>query len=175
MVRWGADGQAALDLVRDQAPAIIVSDIEMPTMTGYEFCKAVKQDSELRKIPFVLLSTLSDPLDIIKGLDAGADNYVTKPYEPDYLIGRIHSLLETPLAVDEVADQTIDVAIAGQTFKVNAGRQQVLNLLVSTFENAVAKNQELIQANQDLATAKDQLEQNNQDLRDLNQKNCERQ
>ena len=51
-------------------------------MTGYEFCKAVKQDSELRKIPFVLLSTLSDPLDIIKGLDAGADNYVTKPYEP---------------------------------------------------------------------------------------------
>ena len=54
--------------------------------------------------------------------------------------------------------------------EVNAGRQQVLNLLVSTFENAVAKNRELIQANQDLATAKDQLEQNNQDLRDLNQK-----
>ena len=151
-VRWGADGQAALDLVREQAPAIIVSDIEMPMMTGYEFCKAVKQDSELRKIPFVLLSTLSDPLDIIKGLDAGADNYVTKPYEPKYLIGRIHSLLETPLAVDEGTDQTIDVAIAGQTFKVNAGRQQVLNLLVSTFENAVAKNQELIQANQNLAT-----------------------
>ena len=44
----------------------------MPTMTGYEFCKA-KKDSELRKIPFVLLSTLSDPLDIIKGLDAGAE------------------------------------------------------------------------------------------------------
>ena len=70
------------------------------------------------------------------------------------MIGRIHSLLETPLAVDEAADQTIDVAIAGQTFKVNAGRQQVLNLLVSTFENAVAKNHELIQANQNLATAK---------------------
>ena len=169
-VRWGADGQAALELVRNQPPAIIVSDIEMPNMTGYEFCKAVKQDSELKKIPFVLLSTLSDPLDIIKGLDAGADNYVTKPYEPEYLIGRIHSLLETPLAVDEGADQTIDVAIAGQTFKVNAGRQQVLNLLVSTFENAVAKNRELIQANQDLATAKDQLEQNNQSLRDLNLK-----
>ena len=120
-VRWGG-WPSCTDLVREQAPAIIVSDIEMPTMTGYEFCKAVKQDSELRKIPFVLLSTLSDPLDIIKGLDAGADNYVTKPYEPDYLIGRIHSLLETPLAVDEGADQTIDVAIAGQTFKVNAGR-----------------------------------------------------
>ena len=169
-VRWGEDGQAALDLVREQPPAIIVSDIEMPNMTGYEFCKAVKQDHDLKKIPFVLLSTLSDPLDIIKGLDAGADNYVTKPYESEYLIGRIHSLLETPLAVDEGVDQTIDVAIAGQTFKVNAGLQQVLNLLVSTFENAVAKNRELIQANQDLALAKDQLEQNNQELRGLNQK-----
>ncbi len=168
-VRWGENGQAALDLVREQRPAIIVSDIEMPTMTGYEFCKAVKGDTDLRTIPFILLSTLSDPLDIIRGLDAGADNYVTKPYEPDYLLGRISSLLETPLAADEGTEPTIDVAIAGQTFKVKAGRQQVLNLLVSTFENAVAKNQELIQTNQDLATAKERLERNNQELHELNQ------
>jgi len=169
-VRWGANGQAALDLVRQQRPAIIVSDIEMPTMTGYEFCKAVKSDAALRTIPFILLSTLADPLDIIRGLDAGADNYVTKPYEPDYLLGRINSLLETPLTVEEGAESTIDVAIAGQTFKVKAGRQQVLNLLVSTFENAVAKNQELIQTNQDLATAKERLERNNHELKELNEK-----
>ncbi len=167
-VRWGANGQAALDLVREQPPAIIVSDIEMPTMTGYEFCKAVKSDAALRTIPFILLSTLADPLDIIRGLDAGADNYVTKPYETDYLLGRIHSLLETPLAADEGSEETIDVAMAGQTFKVKAGRQQVLNLLVSTFENAVAKNQELILANQDLATAKEKLERNNKELQELN-------
>jgi sigma-B regulation protein RsbU (phosphoserine phosphatase) len=167
-VRWGENGQAALDLVRQQRPAIIVSDIEMPTMTGYEFCKAVKGDPDLRTIPFILLSTLSDPLDIIRGLDAGADNYVTKPYEPDYLLGRISSLLETPLAAEEGTEPTIDVAIAGQTFKVKAGRQQVLNLLVSTFENAVTKNQELIQTNQDLATAKERLERNNRELQDLN-------
>ena len=169
-VRWGANGQAALDLVRQQRPAIIVSDIEMPTMTGYEFCKAVKSDAALRTIPFILLSTLADPLDIIRGLDAGADDYVTKPYEPDYLLGRINSLLETPLTVEEGAESTIDVAIAGQTFKVKAGRQQVLNLLVSTFENAVAKNQELIQTNQDLATAKERLERNNHELKELNEK-----
>jgi sigma-B regulation protein RsbU (phosphoserine phosphatase) len=169
-VRWGENGQAALELVRQQRPAIIVSDIEMPTMTGYEFCKAVKGDPDLQTIPFILLSTLSDPLDIIRGLDAGADNYVTKPYEPDYLLGRIRSLLETPLAAEEAAESTIDVAIAGQTFKVKAGRQQVLNLLVSTFENAVAKNQELIQTNQDLATAKERLERNNQELKELNEK-----
>jgi sigma-B regulation protein RsbU (phosphoserine phosphatase) len=167
-VRWGANGKLALDLVREQPPAIIVSDIEMPEMTGYEFCKAVKTDPVLKTIPFILLSTLADPLDIIRGLDAGADNYVTKPYEADYLLGRITSLLETPLAVDEAAETTIDVALAGQTFKVKAGRQQVLNLLVSTFENAVAKNQELIHANQELASAKESLERNNQELQALN-------
>ncbi len=167
-VRWGANGELALDLVREQPPAIIVSDIEMPEMTGYEFCKAVKTDPVLKTIPFILLSTLADPLDIIRGLDAGADNYVTKPYEADYLLGRITSLLETPLAVDEAAETTIDVALAGQTFKVKAGRQQVLNLLVSTFENAVAKNQELIHANQELASAKENLERNNQELKELN-------
>ena len=104
---------------RERAPAIIVSDIEMPTMTGYEFCKAVKQDSNYED-PLVLLSTLSDPLDIIKGLDAGADNYVTKPYEPDYLIDEL-LLLETPLAVDEGADQTIDVALLVKHSKSTLG------------------------------------------------------
>jgi len=85
-VHWGETGADALALVRERRPDIIISDIEMPVMTGYEFCKAVKTDPALRTIPFILLSTLSDPIDIIRGLDAGADNYVTKPYEPDYLL-----------------------------------------------------------------------------------------
>ena len=69
MLRWGADGQAALDLVREQAPAIIVSDIEMPTMTGYEFCKAVKAGYGIKENPFctpvnhsLIPSTLSKAL-----------------------------------------------------------------------------------------------------------------
>jgi sigma-B regulation protein RsbU (phosphoserine phosphatase) len=140
----------------------------MPEMTGYDFCKAVKTDPQLRTIPFILLSTLADPLDIIRGLDAGADNYVTKPYEPDYLLGRMQALLETPLAVDDGNEPTLEVVLAGQTFRVKAGRQQVLNLLVSTFENAVTKNQELIVANQDLATAKEKLLRSNEELQQLN-------
>jgi sigma-B regulation protein RsbU (phosphoserine phosphatase) len=171
-VRWGETGAAALALVRERRPDIIVSDIEMPEMTGYEFCKAVKGDAALRTIPFILLSTLADPIDIIRGLDAGADNYVTKPYEPDYLLGRMRSLLATPL--DDGADAaaaaagTLEVSLAGQTFRVQAGRQQVLNLLVSTFENAVAKNKELVVANQELSVARDSLEKSNTELVGLN-------
>ena len=169
-VRWGETGADALALARERRPDIIVSDIEMPVMTGYEFCKAVKTDPSLRTVPFILLSTLADPIDIIRGLDSGADNYVTKPYEPEFLLGRIQSLLATPL--DDVAsagdEATLEVTLAGQQFRVKAGRQQVLNLLVSTFENAVAKNQELVVSNQDLSVARDSLQRTNAELTELN-------
>jgi len=170
-VRWGETGADALAMVRERRPDIIVSDIEMPVMTGYEFCKAVKTDPVLKTVPFILLSTLADPIDIIRGLDAGADNYVTKPYEPEFLLGRIQSLLATPVDGSEGGSEQaamLEVTLAGQRFRVKAGRQQVLNLLVSTFENAVAKNQELIVANQDLSVARDNLQRTNAELTDLN-------
>ena len=166
-VRWAENGADALTMARERRPDIIISDIEMPVMTGYEFCKAVKTDPALRSVPLILMSTLSDPIDIIRGLDAGADNYVTKPYEPDYLLGRMRSLLDSPLG-DAAEQATLEVAVAGQKFNVQAGRQQVLNLLISTFENAVAKNQELIAANQELSIARDRLQQNNAELTQLN-------
>ena len=166
-VRWAENGADALAMARDRRPDIIVSDIEMPVMTGYEFCKAVKTDPALRSVPFIMMSTLSDPIDIIRGLDAGADNYVTKPYEPDYLLGRMRSLLDSPLG-DTTEQATLEVALAGQKFRVQAGKQQVLNLLVSTFENAVAKNQELLAANEELSVARDRLQQSNAELSTLN-------
>jgi phosphoserine phosphatase RsbU/P len=168
-VRWAENGALALEMARERRPEIIISDIEMPVATGYEFCKAVKTDPALRTVPFILLSTLSDPIDIIRGLDAGADNYVTKPYEPDYLLGRMQALLATPLGGDDEATAaTLEVSLAGQKFKVKAGRQQVLNLLVSTFENAVTKNQELVVANQELSVARDSLQKTNEELVTLN-------
>ncbi len=168
-VRWAENGALALEMAHQRRPDIIISDIEMPVATGYDFCKAVKTDPALRTVPFILLSTLSDPIDIIRGLDAGADNYVTKPYEPDYLLGRMRALLATPLdGGDEATAATLEVSLAGQKFKVKAGRQQVLNLLVSTFENAVAKNQELVVANQELSVARDSLQKTNEELVTLN-------
>jgi phosphoserine phosphatase RsbU/P len=167
-VRWGATGAAALDLIREQRPAIIVSDIEMPEMNGYELCRACKEDASLRRIPLILLSTLSSPEDIIEGLQAGADNYVTKPYEAEYLLGRMRSLLDTPLGDEQDDGPTLEVALAGKRYSVRSGRQQVLNLLISTFENAVEKNRELITSNRELSLARDQLEQQNDALAKLN-------
>jgi sigma-B regulation protein RsbU (phosphoserine phosphatase) len=169
-VRLAEHGGKALELVRERRPDVIISDIEMPEMDGYAFCKAVKSDPELRTVPLILLSTLSDPVDIIRGLDAGADNYVTKPYDAAYLLARMGDLLATPLDVDAAGEATLDVTLAGQTFQVRAGRQQVLNLLVSTFENAVTKNRELVVVNRDLSLARDELQKSNQELTALNER-----
>ncbi|MDA7492799.1 fused response regulator/phosphatase [bacterium] len=166
-VRWAENGKLGIEMTKEQRPAIIISDIEMPEMTGYEFCESVKSDGQLKTIPFILLSTLSDAEDIIRGLHVGADNYVTKPYDPEYLLSRVSDLLSTPLGDDD--DETeLQVKLAGKEYTVKAGKQQVLNLLVSTFENAVGKNRELVAANQDLSLARDQLKEWNKDLAALN-------
>jgi sigma-B regulation protein RsbU (phosphoserine phosphatase) len=166
-VRVAENGAVALESIRAARPSIVISDIEMPTMTGYRLCSEVKADPELRTIPFILLSTLSEPEDIIRGLDCGADNYVTKPYDPMFLISRVNSLLETPLGVAEDVEP-LEVNLAGHHYKVNSSSQQVLNLLVSTFENAVEKNNELIRTNQELTLAKEQLTVWNDRLEELN-------
>ena len=166
-VRTAENGRIGLEMIHQQRPTLVISDIEMPEMTGYELCRTVKNDSVLRTIPFILLSTLSDAQDIIKGLHCGADNYVTKPYDPDFLISRVTALLETPLG-DQDDEQQLDVTLGGTRYSVKAGRQQVLNLLVSTFENAVEKNNELVRANEELVIAKEQLTRWNQDLENLN-------
>jgi len=170
VVRVAHDGAAAIDMARQEKPTVIISDIEMPRMSGYEFCRAVKQDPNLRGVPVILLSTLSEAVDIIKGLDAGADNYVTKPYDPNYLLARVDSLLKSPVSDgDAVSGSELAVTLAGQTYRVKSGRQQVLNLLISTFENAVEKNRELHRLNEQLTLAKEKLTEWNKTLESLNQ------
>ncbi len=168
-VRWAENGAQALEMVREARPDIIISDIEMPIMSGYEFCQAVKSDSATKSIPLILLSTLSSPEDIIQGLHVGADNYVTKPYETDYLLARVTDLLSTPLG-DDQDSELLEVKLNGKTFQVKAGQQRILNLLVSTFENAVEKNNELVRANESLSIARDQLAQSNEELEIVNRK-----
>lgn len=166
----GTDGSAALELVHTFRPDIVVSDIEMPKMTGYELCGAIKQHAELRHIPVILLSTLNDAEDIIRGLAAGADNYITKPYDPQFLIARVEDLRKNPVLDTEsdAPNGTITVTIGGNAYEVKAGRQQTLNLLISVFENAVEKNKELHRSNEQLILAKEKLSAWNTQLESLN-------
>lgn len=91
-VENGLDG---LYKVSETRPDLIISDVWMPKMTGYQFCSAIKHNEEFRDIPVILLTSLSDTKDIAQGLEAGADYYLTKPYDENLLLMTIERLLPT--------------------------------------------------------------------------------
>src|SRR5262245_45889048 len=92
-VTVATNGREALEALQTLRPALVISDIQMPEMDGYELCSRVKADPQKRDIPLILLTSLSAPQDIIRGLECGADNFVVKPYNNDFLLARIRTVL----------------------------------------------------------------------------------
>ncbi|MEO6786983.1 MAG: response regulator [Chthoniobacteraceae bacterium] len=151
------NGRIALDALVKLRPAAIISDIQMPEMDGYELCRRIKADSQFDAIPVILLTTLSAPQDIIHGLECGADNFVVKPYDDDFLLSRLDAALANRDAGGTNATGGIPVHFAGKRYVITSSRRQILHLLLSTYETAVKTNDSLIAAQEDLKAAQDQL------------------
>jgi signal transduction histidine kinase/DNA-binding response OmpR family regulator len=151
-VTAAANGKLALQAAQAQKPALIISDIVMPEMDGYELCKAVKSDEKLKDIPVILVTTLSDPKDVIRGLECGADNFIRKPYDGRYLLSRINYLLmNLELRRNQKMQVGVEIKLGDQKFFISSERQQILDLLISTYEQAVHINDELKQRETELA------------------------
>ncbi|TAN70409.1 MAG: response regulator [Methylobacter sp.] len=141
-----ADGKQALQAAMAQKPTLVISDIVMPNMDGYELCKALKSDEKLKDVPIILVTSLSDPHDVIRGLECGADNFIRKPYDGDYLVSRINYLLmNLELRKGQRMQLGVEIDLSGHKHFITAERQQILDLLISTYEQAVQVNNELIQ------------------------------
>lgn len=159
------NGAEALEEAKKEKPVIIISDIVMPVMDGYEFCSRVKADPELSDIPVILLTSLSDPLDIVKGLQAGADNFITKPYDDDYLLTRINYLIANRhIRRMGSTDMSIEIVFQNQKFKINSDKKQILDLLLSVYEAAVNRNEHLQQARRELEEMNENLQAANKEL-----------
>ncbi len=87
------DGNAALSIARKACPNLILLDIMMPEIDGYEVCRQLKADPATAEIPVIFLSALTDTKDKVQGLDLGAVDYVTKPFQPDEVIARVNTHL----------------------------------------------------------------------------------
>lgn len=160
-----ANGKQALAAVQERKPALIVSDIVMPEMDGYELCRHLKADESLKEIPVILLTALSDPREVIKGLGCGADNFVTKPYSEKFLVSRIRNIFANQeLRKERISQISIEIFFAGQKHLITSDRLQILDLLLSSFENAVQKSQELDQANKELIKTQLELKILNEEL-----------
>jgi DNA-binding response OmpR family regulator len=88
------DGEEGIEVARSGQPDVIVSDIMMPKVSGLELVVALKSDPSTSDIPIILLSAKAQNADVRTGLDAGADDYVTKPFEPLDLVDRVNALLD---------------------------------------------------------------------------------
>lgn len=87
------EGESALNIVRTQKPDLVVLDVNLPGLSGLEVCRSLRADKDTRDIPIIILSGRSDQIDRVLGLEFGADDYVTKPFNPRELILRIHNVL----------------------------------------------------------------------------------
>ena len=154
-----SNGQEALEILRERKPTLVITDIAMPGMDGYELCRCIRAEERLCDLPVILLTALSDPEDVFKGLACGADNFITKPYEQNYLLGRIHYLLANiHLRQGEKAQSSMEIFLGGRKHVITSDRAQILNLLLSTYEAAVQRNEELGKARDALAALNEQLE-----------------
>lgn len=155
------NGQEALALIGAHQPAIVISDIIMPEMDGFELCKRIKADPSMNATPVILLTVLSDSRDVIRSLECGADNFITKPYDEENLLSRIQYFIaqrEQPGVEDSDAAEEIEILIGGQKYSITAGRKRILNILVSTYETAVQKNRDLLRVQQELRILNEHLE-----------------
>ncbi|MHB0916949.1 MAG: GAF domain-containing protein [Thiobacillus sp.] len=139
-----ANGRKALEALRRHRPSLVISDIVMPEMNGYELCHAIKGDEALRDIPVILVTTLSDVLDIMKGLECGADNFIRKPYEEKYLLARVdYLLMNQEMRKSQKMQIGMEIHLGGQRHFITAERQQIVDLLISVYEEAIHLNEEL--------------------------------
>ena len=138
------DGKQALTLARRRKPTLVITDVLMPELDGYGLCKAIKSHEKLQEVPVILLTSLSDPKDVIRGLECGADNFIRKPYEDRYLLSRVdYLLMNLDLRRNHKMQMALEIKLGGHKHIITAERQQILDLLISTYEQAVHINNEL--------------------------------
>ena len=170
-VRAVGNGREALASLGREKPITVISDIVMPEMDGYELCRRIKANQEFYETPVILLTSLSDPEDVIMGLECGADFFIMKPYNELFLLSRIqHILANRTLRDMQGVRMGLEIFFRGKKYFINSDRLQILNLLLSTYENAIQKNHELADATEELALLNEQLQENMAELESLNQK-----
>ncbi|MFC5358559.1 phosphate regulon transcriptional regulator PhoB [Azospirillum himalayense] len=114
-VNAATDGEEALLLAGEQTPNIVLLDWMLPLMSGLEVCRQMRRNSKMRDIPIIMLTARGEEADRVRGLNSGADDYITKPFSPTELVARMRAVLRrsAPGMTDETlqfADVTMDLA-----------------------------------------------------------------
>jgi len=142
-VESAADGATALEMIAHQPPAVLILDLMLPEVDGWEVCRRVRAGTAAPDLPIIMLTARDDDVDKIVGLELGADDYVTKPFNPRELVARVKALLrravrrESPQAPVHAGALTIDPArreatLAGRPLRL---RPKEFDLLLALAEH----------------------------------------
>src|SRR5947209_9124598 len=122
-VLQAADGEEALAATHEHLPDLILLDIMMPKIDGIEVCRRIKSDPTLPFTPIILVTAKSDGKDVVAGLEAGADEYLTKPLDQPALVARVKSVLRIKELYDQVQKQAIDLATWNRSLEQRVAEQ----------------------------------------------------
>src|SRR6516165_1481708 len=117
------DGEEALVAARQHLPDLILLDVMMPKLDGFEVCRRLKGDASLPFMPIILVTAKTASTDVVEGLDAGADEYLTKPIDQAALVARVRSVLRIKALHDQVQAQAADLATWNQTLEQRVNEQ----------------------------------------------------
>jgi adenylate cyclase len=118
-----ADGEEALAVARAHLPDLILLDVMMPKLDGFEVCRRLKGDASLPFMPIILVTAKADSSDVVAGLEAGADEYLTKPIDQQALVARVRSALRIKALHDQVQAQANELAGWNRTLEARVQEQ----------------------------------------------------
>ncbi|MBQ7955455.1 MAG: response regulator [Lachnospiraceae bacterium] len=126
------NGLQAMKMIPYIKPQLIILDIAMPGMDGYEVCQAIKGDAETKDIPIIFISAFDDPADIVRGFELGGEDYVTKPFIPEVVKARVGTLLKLYDASRRMAEMNrqLQISVSEQLKQMERERQSVLYALI---------------------------------------------
>ena len=126
------NGLQALKLVERHKPQLIILDVAMPEMDGYEFCQIIKQNANTRDIPIIFISAFDDAADIVKGFNLGGEDYITKPFIPEVVKARIGIHLKLSETSQNLADMNrkLQTSISEQLSQMEREKKNVLYALL---------------------------------------------
>ena len=123
------DGEAGIDKAREKLPDLILLDLMLPGIQGLDVCRVIKSDQETKETPIIMVTALGQEEDIVKGLETGADDYITKPFSIKVLIARVNAVLKRSIEVGE--GKSKDILINGINIKTRSREVRVNENLIN--------------------------------------------
>lgn len=169
-VTTAADAEGGWLAAKRALPDVLVTDLVLPGESGFDLCRRVKSDPATRRIPVMVLTGEADPINVLHGLEAGADGFMTKDHPAEMIVERIRRVLRHGAESGDESERPAPrrVEFLGHVFSLSATREQLLNVVLSAFEDGSHLNERLRQSEGLLRERHDALDLANRALREAN-------